>query len=229
MPPWAMLTRKRPRDLGNDDIEWSSQSESRSSSESAAESSTDRSDQESDEPSNRPCTSTRRQKRAKAKELYLQRVQQSLVGVFNRAQTEKQRETMSNYSASTWLKSERPKHSIYPHKLDYCDVCAKKKEELQRNQTTLNRIHQTGSADREEQRKIESEISALTVELERHCEDAKKSHDYYIETKNTCRCNNEWKEIESLQVKQVRTEQEEDILKRLKHDFTAVLSVDYQM
>ena len=43
-------------------------------------------------------------------------------------------------------------------------------------------MRETGSADREEPKKIESEISALTVELERHREDAKKSHDY-IETK----------------------------------------------
>ena len=36
-------------------------------------------------------------------------------------------------------------------------------------------------------------------------------------------------EIESLQSKPVRTEQEEDTLQRLKHNFTAILSVDYQM
>ena len=52
---------------------------------------------------------------------YDERVQQSLVGVFNQAQMENERQTLSNYSASTWLKSERPKHSIYPHSLDYCD------------------------------------------------------------------------------------------------------------
>ena len=50
---------------------------------------------------------------------------------------------------------------------------------------------------------------------------------YYIEIKN--RCENQWKEIESLQSKPVRTEQEEDTLQRLKPNFTAVLSVDYQM
>ena len=117
---------------------------------------------------------------------YEERVQQSSVGAFNQVQTEKQRETISNFSASTWLKSERPKHSIYPHKLDYCDFCAKKKEKLRRNQTTLNRIRQTGSADGEEQKRIEAEITALTEELEKHREDAKKSHEYYIETKNRC-------------------------------------------
>lgn len=66
-----MLTRKRPREISDDDIEWSGQSACPSSCESATESSTDRSDYESDEPSSGPCTSTRSQKRAKAKELYL--------------------------------------------------------------------------------------------------------------------------------------------------------------
>ena len=79
-----------------------------------------------------------------------------------------------------WLKSERPKHSIYPHELDYCYFCAK--EEL-RHETTLNCIHQTGSADGEEQKRIEAEITALTEELEKHHEEAKKSHEYYIQLK----------------------------------------------
>ena len=51
---------------------------------------------------------------------YEERVLQSLVGVFNKLQREKQGDTISNYSASTWLKRERPKYS---HKLDYCDYC----------------------------------------------------------------------------------------------------------
>ena len=37
---------------------------------------------------------------------YEERVQQSLVCVFNQVQAEKQRETISNFSTSTWLKSE---------------------------------------------------------------------------------------------------------------------------
>ena len=47
--------------------------------------------------------------------------------------------SISNYSASTWLISKQPKHSIYPHSLDYCDYSAKK-EELRRNHTILNQI-----------------------------------------------------------------------------------------
>ena len=139
----------------------------------------------------------------------------------------RQKNKEKQYLTTLLAKSERPKHSIYRHKLDYCDFCAKKKENLRRNQTTLNRIRQTGSADSEEQKTIEAEIAALTEKLEKHCENAKKSHDYYTEAKD--RCKREWKEIESLEEKQERTEQEEDTLEMLKHTFTAVISVDYQM
>ena len=121
-----------------------------------------------------------------------------MVGVFNQAQTEKNRDTISNYSASTWLKSERPKHSIYPHKLDYC---AKTKEELHCNPTTLNK---------EEQKEVEATIAKLTSELEMHHENAKKSHDYYTATKK--RCKEEWTEIKSTEAKDMRTEQEEHVL-----------------
>ena len=69
-----------------------------------------------------------------------ERAQQSLLGEFNRTQSELGKPTISNYSASTWLKKERPKHSIYPHKSDYCDTCAKNKELLRSKQTILNRI-----------------------------------------------------------------------------------------
>jgi len=56
-----------------------------------------------------------------------ERFKQSLVGEFNRTQTELGKPTISNYSASTWLKKEKPKCSIYLHKLDYCDTCAKRR------------------------------------------------------------------------------------------------------
>ena len=147
---------------------------------------------------------------------YQERLLQSLVGVFNQTQNERQRDTISNYSASTWLKKERPKHSIYPHKLDYCDYCAKKKEMLRRNQTTLNRIRQTRSASEEEQRKIEGEIFSLTSELKFHLENARKSHDYYIET--TGRCKKDFNDIQLLEANQDKTEQEKDTLKMLKHN-----------
>lgn len=47
---------------------------------------------------------------------YEVRVTQSLVGEFNCVQNENKQQTISNYSGSVWLKRERPKHAIYPHK-----------------------------------------------------------------------------------------------------------------
>ena len=35
------------------------------------------------------------------------------MGEFNRVQNENERQTISNYSGSEWLKHERPKHAIY--------------------------------------------------------------------------------------------------------------------
>jgi hypothetical protein len=158
---------------------------------------------------------------------YEQRFQQSIVGVFNQVQGERQRDTISNYSASTWLKAERPKYSIYPHKLDYCDFCAKKKELIQAKQTTLNRIRQTGSAGERQQLDLEAKISMLNDDLKTHREHARKSHEYYIET--TTRCKKEWVEIQALESKENRNQQENEALLRLQHNFTATLSIDYQM
>ena len=62
---------------------------------------------------------------------YEQRLSTSLSGEFNCVQREQSKPTISNYSASTWLKKHRPKHAIYPHKLDYCDTCASLKNEIQ--------------------------------------------------------------------------------------------------
>ena len=38
---------------------------------------------------------------------------------------------MSSFSVSNWLHQHRPKHALYPHKLDYCDTCAGLKNEIQ--------------------------------------------------------------------------------------------------
>ena len=156
-----------------------------------------------------------------------ERLKQSLVGEFNRTQTELQKSTISNFSASTWLKKERPKYSIYPHKLDYCDTCARKKELLRSKQTTLNRIRQTGSADGDQQSQIESEITQISSDLENHREKARKSHDYYKDI--TSRCSKDWETIYILESKENRNEQENQMLENLHHNFTAVLSADYQM
>ena len=70
---------------------------------------------------------------------YDSRLATSLVGEFNRIQVEEGNCTISNFSASSWLKTERPKHAIYPHKADYCDYCAKTKASIKEKQTTIKK------------------------------------------------------------------------------------------
>lgn len=50
---------------------------------------------------------------------------------------------------------------------------------------------------------------------------------YYLETKK--RCTKHWGEIVSLEAKENRSQVENDELQQLKHNYTAVLSADYQM
>ena len=64
---------------------------------------------------------------------YQERVTQSVVGEFNRAQRESGHGECSNGSCHNWLKQHRPKHSISPHKEDYCDTCTKKTQRSRLN------------------------------------------------------------------------------------------------
>ena len=57
---------------------------------------------------------------------FQERLSRSVVGEFNRAQRKRGRGECSNGSCHNWLKKHRPKHSVYPHKEDYCDICAQK-------------------------------------------------------------------------------------------------------
>ena len=156
-----------------------------------------------------------------------ERLKQSLLGKFNRTQSELGKPTISNYSASTWLKKERSKHTIYPHKSDYCDTCAKKKELLRSKQTILNRIRQTGSADGSQQHQLESDIAQISSVLEAHHELSRKSHEYYKDI--TSRCHEDWETICVLESKEIRNPEENEKLENLYHNFTLVLSADYQM
>ena len=108
---------------------------------------------------------------------YDERMLQSLVGEFNCVQNENGRQTISNYSGSEWLKHERPKHAIYPHKKDYCDTCDKIKLAIQSKQTSLTRMREAGSSSEAKQKQLESEVAALQLELETHREHALRSHE----------------------------------------------------
>ena len=135
--------------------------------------------------------------------------------------------TTSDFSATTWLKKERPKHAIYPHKADYCDYCAKVKANIQEKQTSINRKLQSGSADATEIAQLEKDKQTLEDKLQEHKDVARESLQYYKEMKTKC-CE-QWKEIIALDSKSDRSSAEDERLEQLKHCFTLVISADYQM
>ena len=98
---------------------------------------------------------------------YDEKMKSSLVGEFNHTQKERGRGGCSDGSTWNWLKQDKPKYSLYPHKSDYCDFCAQRNEEINQQRTTLNRIRQTGSSSEEYQKAIE-EIKILEDILKKH-------------------------------------------------------------
>ena len=158
---------------------------------------------------------------------YEQRLKRSVVGEFNRAQQECGKAVCSNGSSHNWLKAHRPKVSISPHQDDYCDTCARVKVEINSKQTTINRLVQSSNADADEVKQMDSDIKSLRKNLETHCQEAQKSHDYYIEVSK--RCTSEWNEISELSKKSTLSEEEAQKLESLKNKFNLVCSADYQM
>ena len=168
-----------------------------------------------------PCFKTISTPRRSVKN-YQEKVKTSLVCEFNRIQLEQGMETISDFSATTWLKQERPKLAIYPHQVDYCDFCAKVKKEIQGHQQTINRLKQSGSAHAEDIQQAELAKSEAETLLSEHREIARDSLKYYRDMKD--RCAKDWKEIQELQTSGGSSEH----LRDLQHKFTLVLSADYQ-
>lgn len=56
---------------------------------------------------------------------YQEQVSRSVMGEFNRTQRESGLGECSNGSSHNWLKTDRPKLAICPHREDYCDTCSK--------------------------------------------------------------------------------------------------------
>lgn len=151
----------------------------------------------------------------------------SLVGEFNRAQTEKGRLTCGSTAALDWLKKHRPKVAIHPSMTDYCDTCKFIKEQQSRNQAILNRSRQSGSSSEEDIRNLESKKKDLDDELSAHREAATKSRDEYKRVIE--KSKKEWDEIMKLtNLDRVLTPSERDRLTMLKHCFTLTISADYQ-
>ena len=158
---------------------------------------------------------------------YEHSLQRSLVGEFNRAQAEAGKEGCSNGSSHNWLKAERPKHAICPHKQDYCDTCAKANETIRSKQTTLNRLIQAAASTPEELEELEGELSSCKDDLEKHRKEANKSHEYFVEA--TQKCTTQFKRISELEAKETLDSDQSEELSMLKLRFDLVISVDYQM
>ncbi len=158
---------------------------------------------------------------------YEERSLRSVVGEFNRTQRERDRGECSNGSSHNWLKKFRPKLAICPHVEDYCDTCAKTKEEINGRQTKINRWLQSSNADPNDVMRVEDEIKSLKQALENHRQKAQKSHQYYLETK--ARCSSEWNEIVALEEKSTLSDDEKVQLAGFNVKFNLVLSADYQM
>ena len=158
---------------------------------------------------------------------YQERLSRSVVGEFNRAQRETGRGQCSNGSCHNWLKQHRPKHSISPHKEDYCDTCASKNAEIRTKLTTLNRLRQAATSLPEDLEHLEEEIKAIRQSLENHRKQAEKSHEYY--TAIIKKCSTKWTRIVELEQKSELSTDEREELAVLHNSFQVVIAADYQM
>ena len=122
-----------------------------------------------------------------------------------------------------WLKKERPKHAIYPHKVNYCDTCAKQKKLLRSKQTILNRIRHTGSAEEEQQKSIEDEMAQINEELKIH--QGRHNKHMIITKRQQADAMKNGKKFVDWKPNTIKA------MMKLRNwrSFTAVLSVDFQM
>ena len=89
---------------------------------------------------------------------------------------------------------------------------------IRANQTTLNRIRQSGSATEDEQTTLQKEITKISEKLQTHKDHAQKSHTYYTDVIKQSK--QKWSDMEKLSQSELDT---------ARHNFTLVLSADYQI
>ena len=158
---------------------------------------------------------------------FQERLSRSVIGEFNQAQRECGRGQCSNGSCHNWLKKHRPKHSVCPHKEDYCDTCAQTNAEVRAKQTTLNRLQQAAASLPEDLKQLEDDIKAFRQSLEIHRKEAEESHHYYTEV--TKKANKKWNRIVELEGMSDLSQNERDELEVLRNSFNLVIAADYQM
>ena len=163
------------------------------------------------------------------KKVYEEQLQSFVVSQFNKAQTEKGRQTCHNTAATNWLQKYRPKVALHPSMTDYCDTCKHLKQQLSQNQAVLNRLQQS------------SRVAPLKVSLgpmsppngscKRNWQITRQlQHDLEstIYKATIDKCREQWAKIEQLTKMQVLTRREREDLEGAKYGFTATISADYQ-
>ena len=158
---------------------------------------------------------------------YSEKEKSSLMSEFNRAQREQGKpEVKSGSTVRSWLKKHRPKHALCPHMTDYCDTCKELNVKLKSLKATKRRLVESGSAQLNEIHQIETNIAKIETQKQAHKEDAFKAREFHhtmIE-----RCKSVWKKIAELEQNTSLSEADADQLEALKHQFTLVISADYQ-
>ncbi len=158
--------------------------------------------------------------------IYEEQLQSFVVSQFNKAQTEKGRQTCHNTAATNWLQKYRPKVALHPSMTDYCDTCKHLKQQLSRNQAVLIRLQQS------------SRVAPLKVSLgpmsppngscKRNWQITRQLQHDLESTVYKAKCREQWAKIEQLTKMQVLTRREREDLEGAKYGFTATISADYQ-
>ena len=147
----------------------------------------------------------------------------SVVAQLNLSQVLAGRPTVCNQTAQRWRATHRHDTVICPLKTDYCDRCKEYYEQINRAQTTVNHLHESGGADpdilaghkrmAESYRKLLSEHKVL----------AQKCVDEYKLLRNKSAAD--YEAITELE----QSGEDQAQLEQLKEQFVAVIDADYQM
>ncbi|XP_070578689.1 uncharacterized protein [Ptychodera flava] len=157
---------------------------------------------------------------------YNTKLMQSVVSVFNQTQQHLGRETVSSRAAESWLSQHRPRHSIQPHKSDYCNTCKEVSKEILTKSTTVQRMRESGDAEDSELERVKLVVESLKKHLAEHKKEASAAQHFY---KKSCQhAFDHQKKIEERE-ETMGTHEEEIQLLEMKTDYIACYSFDYKM
>ena len=89
----------------------------------------------------------------------------------------------------------------------------------------LKQLIQAAASTPEELEELKSELSSCKAKLEKHREEANKSHDYFVEVSQ--KCATQFNRIAELEAKEALDSDESEELSVLKLRFDLVISVDH--